>query len=182
MEVLAHGEVLAHKKTRMAQSPFQFFRGATAIMAYDLSTTLNVGLRVQLCGDAHLLNLTATKAAKETEAVFDLYDLSETCPGPFEWDLKRLATSFAIAAEGAGETKSNRELAVMTVVRSYREALSLFAVMTDSELANFKVTHRLATEGPFIDQPLVWRKATPDEEKGLHASLPAYRRRWSSTA
>jgi len=181
MEVLAQSnsllrpDLVAQKKTRMAQSPFQFFRGSTAIMASDLSTTLNVGLRVQMCGNAHVLNLTSTKAAKDTESVFDLYDLSETCPGPFEWDLKRLATSFAIAAEDAGETKNNRELAVATVTRSYRESLFQFSMMTDLELAAFKVRSRLSNEGPFIDQPLAWRKAKSEEEKGLLASLPTYR-------
>src|SRR4051812_30605650 len=81
---------------RMLVSPFTFFRGAAAIMAADLATTPVSGLRAQLCGDAHLSNFGGF-AAPDRSLVFDLNDFDETLPGPWEWDLKRLAVSLAVA-------------------------------------------------------------------------------------
>ena len=82
---------------RMAASPFAYFRGAAAPMAWDLAHTPASGIRVQACGDAHLLNF-GMFAAPDRRLVFDVNDFDETLPAPFEWDLKRLAASFAVAA------------------------------------------------------------------------------------
>ena len=84
---------------RMAASPFAFFRGAAAVMAADLAAVAQTGLEVQLCGDAHLSNFGGF-ASPERDLIFDVNDFDETIPGPFEWDLKRLAASLEIAARG----------------------------------------------------------------------------------
>ena len=91
----------------MAASPFAFFRGAAAVMAADLATTPVSGLRVQACGDAHLSNFGAF-AAPDRRLVFDLNDFDESLPGPWEWDVKRLAASFAIAGRENGFKRKQR--------------------------------------------------------------------------
>src|SRR5664279_2310970 len=87
----------------MAVSPFTFYRGAAKIMAHDLAGTPTAGLEAQLCGDAHLSNFGAF-ASPERKLVFDLNDFDETLPGPFEWDVKRMAASFTIASRNNGLT------------------------------------------------------------------------------
>ena len=110
----------------MAASPFTFYRGTARIMATDLATTPDTGLPVQLCGDAHLSNF-GVYASPERRLVFDLNDFDETFPGPFEWDLKRLATSFTIAGQDRGfEPDTCRALAVESV-RAYRRGIAGFA-------------------------------------------------------
>jgi uncharacterized protein (DUF2252 family) len=104
----------------MLVSPFAFYRGAAAVMAHDLASTPRAGLRVQLCGDAHLSNVGGF-ASPERSLVFDLNDFDETLPGPFEWDVKRLAASFEIAGRDRDFTKAQRSAAVLNAVRSYRE-------------------------------------------------------------
>jgi len=99
------------KYQRMAASPFGFFRGAVPIMAADLSCHPNTGLVTQLCGDAHVENLGAY-ASLDSRIVFDLNDFDETIRGPFEWDIKRLATSLILAGREAGVSKVDREDAV----------------------------------------------------------------------
>ena len=91
---------------RMMVSPFTFYRGAAKIMAADLKDTPNAGLNVQLCGDAHLSNF-GVFASPERTLLFDLNDFDETLPGPFEYDVKRMAASFTIAARNNGFTKSD---------------------------------------------------------------------------
>jgi uncharacterized protein (DUF2252 family) len=113
-------ELVPIRYGRMLVSPFTFYRGAAAIMAHDLSPTPRAGLQVQLCGDAHLANV-GGYASPERQLVFDLNDFDETHPGPFEWDVKRLATSFEICARDRNFTKAEREAAVLGVVRHYRE-------------------------------------------------------------
>jgi uncharacterized protein (DUF2252 family) len=105
---------------RMLVSPFTFYRGAAAIMAHDLASTPRAGLRAQLCGDAHLANVGGF-ASPERSLVFDLNDFDETLPGPFEWDVKRLAASFEVAGRDRDFTKAQRSAAVLNAVRSYRE-------------------------------------------------------------
>jgi len=97
-------ELVPLKMGRMAASPFAFFRGAAPLMAADLATLPKTGLRVQICGDAHVRNLGAY-AAPEGYLVFDINDFDETLLGPWEWDLKRLATSLVLAAREAGGVK-----------------------------------------------------------------------------
>jgi uncharacterized protein (DUF2252 family) len=113
-------ELVPVRYGRMLVSPFTFYRGAAAVMAHDLASTPRAGLRVQLCGDAHLSNV-GGYASPERTLVFDLNDFDETLPGPFEWDLKRLAASFEIAGRDRDFTKAERTKAVLAAVGSYRE-------------------------------------------------------------
>ncbi|MFI6492904.1 DUF2252 domain-containing protein [Streptomyces sp. NPDC050564] len=113
---------------RMLESPFRFYRGAAAIMASDLGPLPNTGLTVQLCGDAHLLNFRLL-ASPERHLVFDINDFDETLPGPFEWDVKRLAASFAIAGRANGFSVEEQNGAVRTCVQAYRERMRKFAAM-----------------------------------------------------
>ena len=113
---------------RMMVSPFTFYRGAARIMAADLKDTPRAGLNVQLCGDAHLSNFGAF-ASPERQLLFDLNDFDETLPGPFEYDVERLAASFTIAARNNGFSKADARAATLAVVRAYREAMAEFAQM-----------------------------------------------------
>ena len=118
---------------RMLVSPFTFYRGAAYIMAADLAGMPRTGLHVQLCGDAHLSNF-GVYAAPDRRLVFDTNDFDETLPGPFEWDLKRLVASFAVAGRDRGFDEGRREAINLTVSRSYREAMAEFASMRNLEL------------------------------------------------
>ena len=111
---------------RMMVSPFTFYRGAAKIMAADLKDTPTAGLNVQLCGDAHLSNF-GVFASPERTLLFDLNDFDETLPGPFEYDVKRMAASFTIAARNNGFAKSDCRVATTASVRAYREAMTAFA-------------------------------------------------------
>jgi uncharacterized protein (DUF2252 family) len=113
---------------RMLVSPFTFYRGAAKIMAADLKDTPTAGLEVQLCGDAHLSNF-GVYASPERDLLFDLNDFDETLPGPFEYDVKRMAASFAIAARNNGFAKSDARAATLASVIAYREAMAEFAQM-----------------------------------------------------
>jgi uncharacterized protein (DUF2252 family) len=113
---------------RMMVSPFTFYRGAAKIMAADLDGTPTAGLGVQLCGDAHLSNF-GVFASPERRLLFDLNDFDETLPGPFEFDVKRMAASFTIAARNNGFSKSDTRAATMASVTAYREAMAEFAGM-----------------------------------------------------
>ena len=113
---------------RMMVSPFTFYRGAARIMAADLKDTPRAGLITQLCGDAHLSNF-GVFASPERQLVFDLNDFDETLPGPFEYDVARLAASFTIAARNNSFGKADERSATRTVVRAYREAMAEFAQM-----------------------------------------------------
>ena len=113
---------------RMVVSPFTFYRGAAAIMAADLDGTPTAGLQVQLCGDAHLSNFGAF-ASPERRLLFDLNDFDETLPGPFEYDVKRMAASFTIAGRNNGFGKADTRAATQASVAAYREAMASFAEM-----------------------------------------------------
>jgi uncharacterized protein (DUF2252 family) len=113
---------------RMMASPFTFYRGAAKIMATDLAGSPTAGLEVQLCGDAHLSNF-GVFASPERRLMFDVNDFDETLPGPFEYDVKRLAASFAIAARNNGFSKSDVRASTAAAVAAYREAMSEFAGM-----------------------------------------------------
>ncbi len=114
---------------RMMQSPFAFYRGAAAIMAADLARTPVSGIRVQACGDFHLVNFGGF-AMPERNIVFDINDFDETLPAPWEWDVKRLAASFVIAAQHNGCTKSEARAAVLHGVESYRERMAEYSRMS----------------------------------------------------
>ncbi|MEU1277529.1 DUF2252 domain-containing protein [Streptomyces sp. NPDC005805] len=113
---------------RMSETPFRFFRGAAAIMAGDLAATADSGLRAQLCGDAHMLNFRLL-ASPERRLLFDINDFDETLPGPWEWDVKRLAASLVIAGRENGFSTVQRRRIVRATVRSYREHMRRFAGM-----------------------------------------------------
>jgi len=113
---------------RMMVSPFTFYRGAAKIMAADLAETPVAGLEAQLCGDAHLSNFGGF-ASPERILLFDVNDFDETLPGPFEYDVKRMAASFTIAARNNGFTKADTQAATLESVRAYREAMASFAQM-----------------------------------------------------
>ena len=113
---------------RMVVSPFTFYRGTAKIMAADLDGTPTAGLNVQLCGDAHLSNFGAF-ASPERRLLFDLNDFDETLPGPFEYDVKRMAASFTIAARNNGFAKADTKAATLRSVAAYREAMASFAQM-----------------------------------------------------
>jgi len=126
-------ELLPIRHSRMAQSPFAFFRGAAGIMAADLARTPVSGIEVQLCGDAHLANF-GVFASPEREMVFDINDFDETLRGPWEWDLKRLAASVEIAGRNRGfDVRERRDATVATAAR-YVESMSAFAGMGNLEL------------------------------------------------
>jgi uncharacterized protein (DUF2252 family) len=117
----------------MLVSPFTFYRGAAKIMAGDLDGTPTAGLQVQLCGDAHLSNFGAF-ASPERRLLFDLNDFDETLPGPFEYDVKRMAASFTIAAQNNGFAKADTKAATRASVAAYREAMAGFAEMGTMEI------------------------------------------------
>src|SRR6201996_9312927 len=119
-------ELVPVRHGRMLVSPFTFYRGAALPMAADLAGTPSSGLRVQLCGDAHLSNFGAF-ASPERRLVFDVNDFDETLPGPFEWDVKRLAASLTVAGRDNGfPAKANRKM-VLAAAEGYRTAMRDFA-------------------------------------------------------
>jgi uncharacterized protein (DUF2252 family) len=113
-------ELIPIRYGRMLQSPFTFLRGSAAVMARDLAETASTGVQVQACGDCHLLNF-GLFATPERHLVFELNDFDETHPAPWEWDLKRLAASFAVAARDNGFSDRQGRLAATICARSYRE-------------------------------------------------------------
>ncbi|MFF0190902.1 DUF2252 domain-containing protein [Streptomyces sp. NPDC005244] len=148
-------ELVPIRYGRMSESPFRFYRGAAAIMAGDLATTPSTGLRTQLCGDAHLLNFRLL-ASPERNLLFDINDFDETLPGPWEWDVKRLAASMVIAGRENGFTDAERGAVVEATVRSYRTQMRRFAGMSnlavwytrgDPEQLRAVVTGRLHKRG-----------------------------------
>ena len=126
-------ELVPIRYGRMLVSPFAFYRGGALIMAADLANTPNSGLRVQLCGDAHLSNF-GMFGSPERNLVFDINDFDETAPGPWEWDVKRLAASFAIGGRENGFSGKERRTVVLDTVRAYREAMAAFAGMRNLEV------------------------------------------------
>jgi uncharacterized protein (DUF2252 family) len=118
---------------RMLVSPFTFYRGAALIMASDLAATPRSGLTVQCCGDAHLSNF-GVFASPERRMVFDLNDFDETLPGPWEWDVKRLAVSMLIAARYNGFSAKDQDQIVLDTVEEYRVAMARFAAMKNLEV------------------------------------------------
>ena len=121
-------ELVPIRYGRMLVSPFTFYRGAARIMAHDLAATPRSGLQVQCCGDAHLSNF-GVFASPERRLVFDINDFDETLPGPWEWDVKRLAVSMLIAARDNGYRVPDRERVVLETVGRYRTAMREFAGM-----------------------------------------------------
>ena len=121
-------ELVPIRHGRMLVSPFAFYRGAAVIMAADLAGSPDSGYRTQLCGDAHLSNF-GLFASPERKMLFDINDFDETLPGPWEWDVKRLAASFEVAGRDRGFSASDRRDIVRTAVRAYRETMRRSADM-----------------------------------------------------
>src|SRR6478735_5382670 len=119
-------DLIPLRHQRMAESPFAFYRGACAVMAADLGALPTTGLEVQMCGDAHLLNFGGF-AAPDRRLVFSLNDFDETMRGPFEWDVQRLAASFAIAGRANGFAAGRRRAVLRTLLREYRQSMATFA-------------------------------------------------------
>ncbi|HXJ81040.1 MAG TPA: DUF2252 domain-containing protein [Candidatus Methylomirabilis sp.] len=201
----SHGrlpELLPIKWGRMAASPFGFFRGAVPVMALDLARSPVTGVYVQMCGDAHVRNLGAF-AAPDGHLVFDINDFDETMPGPWEWDVNRLAASLVLAGREAGNGDRLCTDAVGELVSSYRGGLKKFAAMSALDLARFEI--RRYRRGPvtrileraeratplhslekltvasrgglrrFPNRPPLLRPLEPDRAKRVIGSLKAYR-------
>ena len=126
-------ELLPIRYARMLTSPFAFFRGGAAIMAADLAAGPRSGIDVQLCGDAHLGNFGGF-ASPDRSVVFSINDFDETLPGPWEWDVKRLAASTVVAGRERGFTDKECNSIAMSTVGRYRAAMSGFAAQRDLEV------------------------------------------------
>jgi len=157
-------ELLPIRYERMRASAFAFLRGAAAIMAADLGSQPNTGLRVQLCGDAHLANF-GSYASPEGNPVFDVNDFDETFPGPFEWDIKRLATSFYVNAQDQGEPEAGCRALALRCVRHYRRHMQRLAELAPLDAWNSKIDMWQAIEA--IDPPKLRRRL----EKRLRGAI-----------
>jgi uncharacterized protein (DUF2252 family) len=140
----------------MMQSPFTFYRGSALAMAVDLSTTPNTGVCVQVCGDAHLGNFRCF-ATPERRVIFDIHDLDETLPAPWEWDVKRLAASFVIASRNNGLSEKRARDAVLTCVRSYREHMLEFSEMRALDVWYYRIDADDLVEG--VEDAEIQRRA-----------------------
>ncbi len=154
---------------RMVASPFTFYRGAARIMATDLKDTPTAGLNVQLCGDAHLSNFGAF-ASPERTLLFALNDFDETLPGPFEYDVKRMAASFAIAARNNGFSAADVTAATLASVRAYREAMAGFA-----EMGNMDIWYARLTEQELMDAIGALTKGARTKQASAEAKKGAQR-------
>jgi uncharacterized protein (DUF2252 family) len=132
-DVTREPDLVPVRHGRMLISPFTFYRGAAKIMAADLNDTPTPGLVAQLCGDAHLSNFGAF-ASPERRLLFDLNDFDETLPGPFEYDVKRMAASFAIAGRNNGFSRADTRATALAAVMAYREAMASFAQMRTMDI------------------------------------------------
>jgi uncharacterized protein (DUF2252 family) len=141
---------------RMLVSPFTFYRGAAKVMAADLNGTPTAGLDVQLCGDAHLSNF-GLFASPERQLLFDLNDFDETLPGPFEYDVKRMAASFTIAGRNNGFTKAATREATRASLAAYRHGMASFAAMGTMEIWYAHLAE--------VDFPRALRDAATDASK-----------------
>ena len=133
-------QLLSIKYARMRVSPFTFFRGAASIMAADLGRLPHSGLSVQLCGDAHVLNM-GSFAGPDGALVFDLNDFDETIRGPWEWDVKRMATSIVLAGNAAGRGRPQSKSAAEVFAESYCRSIHEFAEMPILQVARQQI-HR----------------------------------------
>ena len=195
--------LLRLKYARMSLSPFAFFRGAVAVMAADLGRLPNSGLHVQLCGDAHVQNM-GSFAALDGRLVFDLNDFDETIRGPWEWDVKRMATSLILAGREARQRRAARRAAVEVFAETYREWMSEFAqtpilqvarhvihrgtdcepvhaaVLESQRFTPISLLKRLTArdkrgERRFREEPPVLWRIKPKEAEDVLASLKTYR-------
>jgi uncharacterized protein (DUF2252 family) len=151
-------ELVPIRYGRMLVSPFTFYRGAALIMASDLAATPRSGLQVQCCGDAHLSNF-GVFASPERQLVFDVNDFDETLPGPWEWDVKRLAVSMLIAARNNNFAVNHQDKIVLDTVEAYRSAMAGFAAMKNLDVwyAHLDIEDTLAEFGSQLNSKAVKR-------------------------
>jgi uncharacterized protein (DUF2252 family) len=151
-------ELVPIRYGRMLVSPFTFYRGAAAIMAADLAATPRSGLNVQCCGDAHLSNF-GVFASPERRLMFDVNDFDETLPGPWEWDVKRLAASMGIAARDNDFSVKTGDQVVLETVAEYRTAMAGFAAINNLEVwySHLDIDAALAELGPQLERAQVKR-------------------------
>ncbi len=136
-------ELVPLKNSRMAATPFTFFRGAAPLMAADLAELPRTGIDVQICGDAHVQNLGAFGGGPEGHLIFDINDFDETIKGPWEWDAKRMATSLVLAGREAKNSERQCKDAALQFARSYRESMKAFSELPVLELARYLVMRDL---------------------------------------
>jgi hypothetical protein len=156
---------------RMLRSPFTFLRGSAGLMAHDLATTPTTGIQVQACGDCHLMNF-GLFATPERNLIFDINDFDETLPAPWEWDVKRLAISFAVAArDNRLSDKDARAIAVESV-RAYRERLRKFSKMSPLDVWYDRLTpKRSSTWHPMLKSRNSASKWSPRPDAGRRLPL-----------
>ena len=167
-------ELVPIRYGRMSTSPFAFYRGAAYVMASDLARSPQTGLRVQLCGDAHLANFGAF-ASPERQLLFDLNDFDETLPGPWEWDVKRLAASVAVAGRENGFGVKRRTEVVRELVREYRRTIRSFATMNTLDVWYARVSVSELRE-------LVRSQASAGRSRRLEKTLAKGRRKDNARA
>jgi len=167
-------ELVPIRYGRMSTSPFAFYRGAAYVMASDLAPSPQTGIRVQLCGDAHLANFGAF-ASPERQLLFDLNDFDETLPGPWEWDVKRLAASVAIAGRENGFDAACRTSMVRNLVAEYRQAIRGFAKMKTLDVWYARTNVRDL-------QKIVRSQGSAGERRRLDKAIAKGRRRDSARA
>jgi uncharacterized protein (DUF2252 family) len=164
-------ELLPTRYERMRGSAFAFLRGAAAVMAADLSSQPNTGLHVQLCGDAHLANF-GSYASPEGNPVFDVNDFDETSPGPFEWDVKRLATSFYVNGRDQGQSEPDCRALALRCVRHYRRHMERLAGLPPLEAWNSRIDMRQAIDA--IENHRLQRRLERRLRHALDASQAHY--------
>jgi uncharacterized protein (DUF2252 family) len=157
-------ELVPIRHARMSASPFSFYRGAAAVMAADLAATPVSGLRVQACGDAHLSNFGAY-AAPDRRLVFDLNDFDESLPGPWEWDVKRLAASFAIVGRENGLRRKQRQAVLLNAARTYRDSMRTFAGQRNLEVWYARLDVEAALAEVEAEDPKAVRRVRKGVEK-----------------
>ena len=167
-------ELLPLKYERMSASPFAFYRGFAAIQSYDLAQGPRTSVVTQLCGDLHLSNL-GVYASPERTLLFDVNDFDETLPGPFEWDLKRLVTSFVVLGRHRGFSSATISDAAQSVVRTYRTKMNELA-----DVSTLSIWYERIDE-PLLDQ-FATQTLTKKEQKQVMAGLAKARRKTSSDA
>ena len=168
-------ELLPIRYGRMLATPFTFYRGAAVIMAADLAATPRSGITAQVCGDAHLSNF-GLFGSPERELVFDINDFDETLPGPWEWDVKRLAASLAIAGRNNGFTDAERAGVLLASLREYREAMWEFAAMSNLDIwyAHLQIREGLPRVREVLDKKSVKEAERIVEKAKTKDSLQAF--------
>ncbi len=168
-EAVRDQDLLPVRYARMASSPWAYLRGAAAVMAADLATRPHSGLMVQMCGDAHILNF-GLWASPERQLLFDARDFDETLPGPFEWDLKRLATSVFVLADSVGLSVGVAEHAAGAAADGYRQAMHRYAAMGELDVWYDRITAADALE------PIVTAAAVEADRAGARLRKVARKR------